>query len=269
MEKNKLASELKQTGLSGKEAQVYVALVELGGAYPSRLAIYTKLNRSTVYKILEDLAVEGLVSELHKGKKLYYQIEKPDRLVQFSKKKLQKATRGVEKAEDLIPDLKGLFALSPSKPKVRFAEGVDGVISIYEDHVDSNNPYDEMLGYSNVSELMKFLPKKFFDKYVRKKEKMDIVTRGILPNNEKDFDFNKTYYKSVDKKIWPNLKFVPAEIFPFKSEITIYGNNKISVINFEKKGLIGVIIEDQTIHDMMRMIFEMAWTGAGEFAKLK
>ncbi|NQT49588.1 hypothetical protein HQ571_02745 [Candidatus Kuenenbacteria bacterium] len=265
MQNNKLTSELKQTGLSDKEAQVYAALVELGGAYPSRLAEYTKLNRSTVYKILEDLSVNGLISSLQKGKKLYYQVEKPDRLVQYSKKKLQKATRGVEKAEDLIPELLGLFALSPSKPKVRFAEGVDGVILIYEDHVDPKNPYKEMLGYSNANELLKFLSEKFMRDYVKKKEKMGIITKGILPVSSKSY--NKKAYRQVSKKTYPDLRFISDDKFPFKSEITVYGNNRVSVINFEKKGLVGVIIEDKTIHDMMRMIFNLAWDSAGKYSK--
>ena len=58
------------------------------------------------------------------------------------------------------------------------------------------------------------------------------------------------------------MKFIPAEKFPYNCEITIYGKNNVSIINFQKDVLVGVIIEEKTIADMMRMIFELAWMGA-------
>ncbi|MFH1252997.1 MAG: hypothetical protein V1664_01550, partial [Candidatus Uhrbacteria bacterium] len=76
--------------------------------------------------------------------------------------------------------------------------------------------------------------------------------------------YNEKNYKNISKKVWIKFKFVAAEKFPQFCEITIYGKNKISILNFSKETPIGVIIEDQTIHDVMTMIFELSWTGAKE-----
>ncbi|MBI2474260.1 MAG: hypothetical protein HYV68_01025 [Candidatus Taylorbacteria bacterium] len=57
----------------------------------------------------------------------------------------------------------------------------------------------------------------------------------------------------------PKFKYIPANAFPFKGELTIYGENKVSVVNLNREYLTGVIIEDRTIHNMMRMIFELSW----------
>ena len=66
--------KLEQTGFSDKEALVYASLLELGGAYPSRIAEYAGLKRSTVYNVLLHLSVRGLISEIDKKSKLFYQI---------------------------------------------------------------------------------------------------------------------------------------------------------------------------------------------------
>ena len=58
------------------------------------------------------------------------------------------------------------------------------------------------------------------------------------------------------------MRTIPKEDFPWKGDITIYGINKVSIINFSEKQLSGIIIESETIHQMMRMIFELAWKGA-------
>ncbi|HUT22649.1 MAG TPA: helix-turn-helix domain-containing protein [Candidatus Bipolaricaulota bacterium] len=267
-EQIKLISELKKAGLKQKEAEIYAALLELGGAYPSKIAEYTKLNRSTAYKILEELAIKGLVSELRKGKKLYYQIEKPEKLVRFADSQIRLAENRLENAKKILPEIEGLFTLTPHKPKVMFYEGLDGVLKVYADHVEVKETY-EMLAYSNAAEYLKFIPKKDQEAYTKKKEKLKIKTRGIVPDTVIDKSYNKVAYAKIEKSIWPKIRYIPAKMFPYHGEVTIYGKDKVSLINFRKGAYVGVIIEDQDIHDMMAMIFELAWAGAKEFEKEK
>lgn len=131
-------------------------------------------------------------------------------------------------------------------------------MQVYEDHVAETKPY-EMLGYSNTGELLQFLPQKFLRDYVKKKERLGVRSRGFLPDTQKDQNYIKQLYRTVKKQSQPQVKYIPVEQFPYKSEITIYANNKVSIINFSEKGMMGVIIENETIYGMMRMIFELAW----------
>lgn len=259
----KIIAQLSKSGLSEKAAKIYAALLESGGAYPSKLAEITKINRSTSYKILTDLSVKGLVSEIMKGKKLYYQIEKPYKLERFAKYNLNRAQDTLEYVKKLIPELEGLYNLIPNKPSVKFFEGIEGVISIYEDHIAVDKKY-EMLSFANTAEVINFLPKKFFEHYLRSKEKFGILTRAITPDTQTDQNYNQIIYKNVDRKIWPDLRHIPQNIFPYKIELTIYADNRVSLLKLERENPIGVIIEDKIFHDTMRMIFELAWIGVGK-----
>lgn len=53
------------------------------------------------------------------------------------------------------------------------------------------------------------------------------------------------------------------EKFPYEAEITIYGVNKVSITKLGTQNIIGVIIEDMVVHNMMKMIFELCWSGNG------
>lgn len=262
MENNiSLIKELRSIGLSEKAALVYAAVLELGIAFPSKIADMTKLNRTTVYHILTDLAVKGLVTEIEQKKKHCYQAEPPKRLINFTKMQVRLAEESAERAKKILPDIEGLYKLLPSKPRVRFFEGVNGILAVYEDHITQKEPY-EMLGISNVEKLIPSLPKEFVTKYVHEKEKRGIKTRAIFPDSSFSTEYDKHVYKGIDKKFQPNMKYIPKEKFPFSCEMTIYGKDKVSIINFQKDVLIGVIIEEKTIADMMRMTFELAWTSA-------
>lgn len=252
--------ELKSIGLPEKAAIVYEALLELGLAFPSKVAEVTKLNRSTVYKILSDLALRGLVSQIERKNKLCYQIEQPAKLVGFAKHQIALAEERFERAKQILPELEGLFSLVPNKPRVRFFEGIEGVLAVYNEHIQEERPY-EMLSYSNVEALLKALPPAFVTKYVKQKAKLGITTRAIFPDSVFSKEYDDRVYANAPKSIRVERKYVPAEVFPFQADVTLYGTNKVSIVNFRKGVYIGVIIEDETIAGLLRMSFELAWRG--------
>lgn len=258
-----LIDELQKSGLSDKACAVYATLLETGGAYPSRIAELTHINRSTVYKILVDLSVKGLVNEVDKDKKLFYQIERPQQLLKFAKNRKELAETHYDRIKQLLPHIEGLYATIPNKPKIRFFENRAGIESIFDDHVSVKKPY-EMLGFANTAELEKFMTPEYLKKYVKRKEKARITTRGIVPDSKVDKGYTSRMYKGVQKQFWLDLRYIPKDEFPFNGEITIYAGNKVSIINFNDRHLVGIIIEDPAIHEMMTRIFELAWRGAGK-----
>lgn len=254
-----LIKKVEKAGLTPKEAKVYVALLELGGgAYPAALAKHTKLSRSTVYMVLLHLSVKDLVNEIKKKNKQFYQINNPKKLVGYNKGKLSIIEDEIEAATAALPELQGLFNALEYKPKVTYFEGVEGITSVYTTHVTVDSPYT-MYAWANTGELESLLPKKFLLWYRKEKEKKKIKGKVILPDNKATVDFSKSIYAYIRKEYVPEMKFVSAAAFPYKAEITAYDKNKVSIITLVKGKLIGVIIEDETIHGLMKMIFEMGW----------
>lgn len=256
-----LIEQIRSLSLNKNEAAVYVALLELGGAYPSKIADTAKLNRTTTYATLTDLAVKGLVTELQRRNKIYYQIEKPDKLLRYVKQRVRIATDAVEKAEQVLPEIEGLFNLTPQKPRIRFFEGFPEVLGIHEDHMAPTKKY-EMLAWANGKAIGTWLPAALTKQYLEKKVKLGVTTRVILPDTQKDRAYNETFYKRIPKQFWPVRRYAAKVPFEHPCEITIYGTNKVSILNFSKERPIGLIIEDQVIHDMLVMIFELSWNGA-------
>ncbi len=255
---------IDKAGLSEKEAHIYSTLLSMGGAgYPSKIALKSGLKRSTAYKVLLDLSIKGLVNEIEKKNKIYYQLERPQKLLKYAKDRVQIAENHVEEIQKILPDLDGLFSLTQGKPKVTYFEGIDGVLEVYNDHINVTEKY-EMLGWANAGRLKEFFPKKYIKEYIKTKEKIGITTRGILPDNSAALSYENEMYGGVKKNIYPTFKFIDSKLFPFEGEITVYSKNKVSITKVGDVNLIGVIIEDEVIHGMMKMIFELSWKGAGK-----
>jgi len=253
-----LIKKLEKTGFTDKEALVYVSLLELGGAFPSRIAEYSGLKRATVYFILTALSVRGLVNEIERKNKLFYQIEKPEKILRYAQNKVNESEDSLEKTKTLIPEISQLFDLLKDHSKVTYYEGLDGLLSIYEDMININKPY-EMLAFSKASELIPLVPDKFIKNYTKKKIELGITTKIFVPDTPENREHLPIYPENTPKKFYPIMKYIAPEKFDFNGEIVIYGDSKIAITNFGGNKLTGVIMEDKALNGMMRVIFELAW----------
>jgi HTH-type transcriptional regulator, sugar sensing transcriptional regulator len=253
-----LVKSLQKTGFTDKEALVYVSLLELGGAYPSKIAEYCGLKRATTYNVLTTLSVRGLVNEIEKRNKIFYQIEKPHKLITYSNSRVEIAKEGLERAEKIMPDLESLFSMLGDKPKVLFFEGPETVQEICNDIISSKGNF-EMTGFSNADKFKNMMSKNQLIDFIKAKDRLNITTRGVLPDTPANRSYSKDVFQGVRESILPQIRYLSADKFIYDAEITIYGNKKVAMTKFGNENIIGVIIEDKIIHDMMKMIFELAW----------
>ena len=256
-----LIKRLKRSGLNDKAAILYAHLLELGGAYPSHLAEITKINRSTVYKVLVDLSVKGLTHEIQKGKKLYYQTGKPASLLQFARRQVNTANEMYEEARDISPEIERLYSALPNKPRVLYLEGPKEVLTVYDDFISQQKPY-EMVAFGSAKRAKVFFSDSYYKQYRQAKEKKGITTRIILPDTRDDRDYANKWHSDVSKKIRPQARFITPEQFPFEGEITVYGEAKVAIVNLDVKHVTAIVIEDASYHKAMRTVFELAWKGA-------
>jgi predicted DNA-binding transcriptional regulator len=266
MKENRLQEQLKHVGLADKEALIYSSLLELGGGgFPSSIAEKAGIKRSTAYKILLGLSIKGLVNEIQKRNKIFYQVEKPDRLIRHAKSQIQIAEDNLEKAERIFPELQGMYALTSGKPRVRFFEGTEEVNSIYLEMVTPDQKPYEMLAFANAKAFKNNMNFAQVRHFVKEKEKLDIPVRGIVPDTAEDRLFNPTVFEGIQKKYWPQLRYIPAELFPFETEITLYSEGKVAIAKFGNNHPIAVIIEDKVIYGTLKLMFELAWKGAATY----
>jgi HTH-type transcriptional regulator, sugar sensing transcriptional regulator len=250
-----MQTELVNLGLTPEESRVYLAVLELGGSYASNIARKASINRATCYHTLNNLIKKGLLSSHTKGKVLWFNAEDPKKLITLEKERL-------EKAKSLVPQLLSIANTMTFKPKIRFFEGAEGVKTVFEDVLASNEK--EVLGYTNLRELDAVLPPGYFKDYVKRKLKKKIKTRYLSPATGEGVDLIDKYYpKNYDQNL-VEILLVNKDEFSFENEISIYGN-KVTILSLDPAEPIALLIESATFAASMRSIFNLAWLGATAF----
>lgn len=243
-----LVNELQKIGFSDKEANIYLASLELGPATIMDVAKKAKVKRPTTYFIFEDFIKRGLASSFERGKKRFFSVESPERLLSFFRVKEEELKEQEKEFKAIFPELKNIYDLAGEKPRVRFFEGKEGIKIIQEDILKNKN--DILREFTNLDEAYKYFPLSPSDhrqKLIKRaKEIRTIYTtkKGpILPNRQGPFRF----------------LFVPFNRFPFACDIAAYGN-KLSLVSYKSK-LTGVLIDEQSIAQTISVIFDIIWSG--------
>ena len=248
-------NDLKQLGLSDKEAKVYLAVLELGPSTAIQIAQKADINRPTAYVQIESLMKMGLMSSHEKGKKTYFAAEPPERLQELVRARQSEVENQGKRLKEILPELQTLFDSAEERPKVRFYEGKEGLKIISEDVFRVRN--QEILTVYSVDFYEKFMSKKERKRYESVRQSRGITARSLYTRQAGPFQGPPP----------PTIedRFIPTDKFPFVSAIDIY-DNKVA-LSAQRGKLIGAIIESKDIADTMRSLFNLAWEGAEKYQK--
>lgn len=243
--KNKLFS-ISEAGLSDKETMVYLAVLKIGRGSVMEIAKTAGIDRTTTYRLLQDLLKISLIQTFNEGKKTLWAALHPRYLVSYVQKK-KKAV------QELFPELEALYNLNEEKPKLAYFEGIEGLADLTAEIVSEVKYRGEMVSFSAPGAASGYFMTKRFLQLAAERAKKQIMSKILIPSIKE----TPGYIEGEDFKNWRHVKIVDPEKFPFKASVNIW-NNKVALLTV-KSHPIGVVIESKDISDTLRLIFEMVW----------
>jgi sugar-specific transcriptional regulator TrmB len=250
-ENEKLVQTLLGFSLTEKEAEIYVAALELGRGTASEIARKAGISRTNSYNMLDALVTKGLIEISGKAPKHEYVAASPENLTAYVERQREEAQANAEKVRGFVSELKSIQKVG-DRPKVTFYEGTEGLKRVYEDTLTSS---ETVRGYATYETLQGAL-KNYFPQYYKRRAAKGIFGRCITPDTPSARErilHNKEEARDIVR--------VPADKYTFIPEIDIY-DNKVMIASWREK--LGIIIESAEIADAMKKIFELAWERAKE-----
>jgi sugar-specific transcriptional regulator TrmB len=246
---------LQQTLLSKDQALIYSTLLKAGALPAGQIAKKTPLKRALVYKVLDQLVDLGLIKkETEKSKVAIFAPEHPSKIKDLFEKKQLEASQAQSILESIMPNLVSDFNLISDQPYVKFAEGKEGIIKIYEELLNENAPIDSI---EDKGEMGQFIPD-YSAQFVKKRIKRGIFNRVICPTTNQ--------INTNNPKELRETRVIPVNQYPLSMDIKIV-KNKVSLITLQRKGAIGVLIDHHEISENFRLIFKYIWDSLGKKEK--
>ncbi len=253
MNKQALAESLTQLGLSPAEIIIYIHLLKSEPKTPLELSRELNINRSKMYRLLEDLIQKKLLEEhgLNRGFKVKAASVQNLELLVSSEEEKAKTMR--EFLPDLISSLSSFSSFIRDSFEILHYRGTDGLKQMLWNELRSK----EVLIFGN-STINDFVGKKFGDKHRREAVIRNIQYREI--GNELRFKSkDQSFYNSA--KNWEKVyqyKQISEKILKIRHSVETY-NDTVSIINWKNGKEAGIEIINKPLAQMQRQIFWKFW----------
>ena len=242
---------LVEIGLSAKQAEIYLLLIEKGAKTAPDLQVATGESRTNVYALLERLIELELVVKKIAPRKTTYSAANPLALERLAENKRKQALDYENRVTQAMPRLLNFYFTYSEQPGVRFYQGAKDIATIYEDILRTSQPIKLLRTGSPKEDNL--LP--FFAEYIKKRIAKGISVDAITsehPEANKAVEQDKAWLLT---RTWLKKGAYSAPV-----EVNIYGN-KVAFVSFGEE-IIGMIIESPQIAEAMRQMFELMKLGA-------
>lgn len=241
---------LQNSGLTQSQAEILNFLFQNKESKASIIAKKLKRPRGAVYKSLEELITLNLVARTDKANMVsIFRAEHPGKIEKFFEKQENNIRKNKSAYLSILPDMISDFNLSSNKPGIKFLEGNDGIKKVINDTLKSKTTVYTFIDAESLKDdkILQEINKE----YIKKREKRKLNKKIIAPKSSQNFFSNLNINNT-------KIKFLKDNSIPFKSGLQIY-DNKVSFQTINNKNKIALIIEDENIFKMHKLLFEYIW----------
>ncbi len=240
-----LMEQLERLDLKGRQAKVYLALLQLGSASAIEIAKYTKLKHPTVYDVLDLLREKQLVCETVSGRRRLFSPEDPARLAEIE-------NRRKEALDAVLPDLYALYCGGEKRPRVHYYEGAEGGEALRSALL--NVKAKEYFYFGAVREMLKLSTPECEAEYVRQR-----IRRGIwswsIRNRAREMP-EEEYMRPGEKNL-RHVRYFPRAISDNISGLYLF-DRTVAIASGLKENYT-VFLESEELFILMKSLWQCMW----------
>jgi sugar-specific transcriptional regulator TrmB len=190
--------KLQGIGLSDKAARIYIAAIELGESTILELAQKSKVSRTSIYHVIEELIEKGCMVEVRRTKKTLYIATNPEDLYVSAREKLREF-------ESIVPFFQERMHSVHTRSKIMTYNGAIGFKQVWDKVFTSKKK--EYLIITPSRQFLEFVKEKYIiDEIVKKKMKLGFKSKQLV--------IDSPYARSFvarDKTENRETRFLPAD----------------------------------------------------------
>jgi sugar-specific transcriptional regulator TrmB len=247
-----IKEKLSLLGLNDKQAEIYLLLLKHGQTSLLELSRLSSINRTTIYRIVEDLKKLNLVEEVLDTRGAKVKAVSPANLQLLLTKKQAEVKTITDNLHSLIQELSAIKDSPSPTTQVVYFRGQSGLKQLLWNILKAKG---ESVGYGyadwNVS-----VGREFAEKLRAERVKRKIYDREIQNTDQAGPMSSWTKIKNYDQVY--QARFLPRKTIDIKHDTYIY-NDVFAFFSFAGGELFGIEIHNVEIAKTQKQIFKVLW----------
>lgn len=252
MNKMNIKQKLNLLGLSDKQAEIYLLLLKQGIISILKLSRRSTINRTTIYRTVEDLKKLNLVEEVVDDHGSKIKAVKPENLQLLLTQKETELDQLKNNLPDLISDLSAIKDQPSLSTQLIYFRGLSGLKQLLWNILKAKG---ESVGYG-YADWNQSVGQEFAEKLRQERVSRKIYDREIQNTNQTAPINSWTKIKDYDQVY--QARFIPKSVIDIKHDTYIY-NDVFAFFNFYQDELFGIEIHNAEIAKTQKQIFEVLW----------
>ncbi len=236
-----LQNILISLGWQQKQADVYLALLELGTAKVSQIAKEANLNRVTCYDILESLQSDMIVTPIKINRQKHYTAISPEALLA----KVESHTSALRQNLNKFKEVQG----SSQYKQVKYFQGLKQCQLVLHNLLESQS---DIYCFLDIADLLTSTPDFLSKQFAKARQQHNVFLHIIAPDTPEAHQVQSTDCSSNRK-----TKLINGASHLFPSSMYIMEDKLITVEFGESPNL--VLIENANMAQTQLNIFKMLW----------
>ncbi|MGH7196305.1 MAG: TrmB family transcriptional regulator [Candidatus Saccharimonadales bacterium] len=251
---NGLIQQLQSLGLEPDEVKIYLELLSEPSTH-LQLSRSTGINRTKVYRVVEELEKQSLVTRRTDDRGTFLVASDPATLEVSLVTKEEELKRQHELLHSLIPTLSHLQNKDSRAFVVRTYEGRAGLKQMCWHELKAKGEV-VALGNGTIEQITS-------DERWALKHREYQIAAGYKTRDLVNFDYTKNELPELASKQLLasglySYRILPKEILTFDNQTIVY-NDTVAIYHWKHDQRVGVEIISHTYAQMMRQVFEYYW----------
>ena len=247
-----LKQKLSLLGLTDNQAEIYLLLLKQGLTSLLELSRRTSINRTTIYRVAEDLKKLNLAEEVLDDRGVKVKAVAPENLNLLLTQKEAELNHLKSNISDLISNLSAIKDQPTSSTQVVYFRGQSGLKQLLWNILKAKG---ESVGYG-YADWNQSVGRDFAEKLRAERVKRKLSDREIQNTDQAGSMSNWTSVKNYGQVY--QARFLPRKVIDIKHDTYIY-NNVFAFFNFAGGELFGLEIHNAEIAKTQKQIFEVLW----------
>lgn len=241
---------LTRFNLTGHEAEIYLASLELGKASVNDIAKKIGKSRTATYFHIDNLLKKGILKETRKGRLARFVAKAPEDMV-------ADAVSWTEQLKEILPLLHSFQKKQDGSPIIEIHESKEGYAKILDTimSLPAGSTYRLIEGPKASALELKMYTQERWTEYLTSTINNNIQSKALVTESTQMMTrgmFIKKNEELLRKRIW-NMRIIPDAMLPFQDMLLICGHTTLFV--FTQTHLV-MSITHKSIAEMLSIIFD-------------
>ena len=241
-------SVLEQAGLTGNEAKVYLALLDLGSALAGEITKKCGVNRTNVYDALDRLIEKGMASFVIQNNRKYFEATPTEQILHHLDEQENELHQKKKAVQGILHDLSSRRVLGKQPVEATVYKGRKGLRSVTEDILREKK---ELYVFGATGRFVEEFGH-YAEQWHLRRGQLGIPINIIFHEKARSAK-EKVTWKKIGIRYHPTLQETPSTVW-------IYGD-KVAIVVWGEQPLVTLIRSKQVAHSY-RAFFDVLWKEA-------